>query len=199
VQGLMQMPIAVADPNSPGNTVYMSRSNAIGQTAPNSADVKTPQAMNKYMTSGKGGQQLTAFNTAMQHLDVLDKLSSDLGNSNVQVFNKAAQAWAQQTGNPAPTNFEAAKNAMSGEVASALKASGATDQEIAKVDGTFNRAQSPMQLKGAIATYRTLLKSKAHNLQQQYQQGEQGQPNFGDQSSPQQANDPFAQFGGRAH
>lgn len=196
-QVLLQTPVAVADPNNPGNTVYVTRKDAIGQTAANSADVKTPQAMQKYMTSGKGGQQLTAFNTAMQHLDVLDKLSSDLGNSNVQIFNKAAQAWAQQTGNPAPTNFEAAKNAMAGEVASALKASGATDQEISKVDGTFSRVQSPMQLKGAIATYRTLLKSKAHNLEIQYQQGEKGQPNFGDQSG-QQA-DPFAAFGGKAH
>lgn len=68
---------------------------------------------------------------------------------------------------------------MSGEVAAALKASGATDQEINEVGSTFNRAQSPAQLKGAINTYRTLLQSKANNLRMQYQQGMQGKPNFG--------------------
>lgn len=154
-----------------------------------------PKDATKYFINGKGGQQITAFNTSIAHLDTLGKLANDLGNSNIQVFNKAAQAWAQQTGNPAPTNFAAAKNAMAGEVASALKASGATDQEIEKVDQTFNRAQSPGQLKGAIDTYRTLLNSKVHNLKLQYDQGMQGKPAFNNQQSA----DPFAQFGGKAH
>jgi hypothetical protein len=148
----------------------------------------TPEALGQkttteYFTTGKGAQQVTAFKTAINHLDLLDKLSADLGNGNTQIFNRASQAWAEQTGNPAPANFAAAKNAMSGEVAAALKASGATDQEIAKVGDTFSRAQSPAQLQGAINTYRTLLQSKAQNLQQQYQQGMQGKPNFGSQQS----------------
>lgn len=134
-----------------------------------------------YFTKGKGGQQVTAFNTAIDHLSTLNGLANDLGNSNIQIFNRAAQAWAQQTGNPAPTNFAAAKNAMAGEVASALKASGATDQEIEKVDQTFDRAQSPGQLKGAIATYRTLLNGKMANLKKQYGAGMQGKPAFSDQ------------------
>jgi hypothetical protein len=136
----------------------------------------------QYFTKGKGGQQLTAFNTAMQHLDLLDKLGNDLQNSNLQIANKAKQAWAEQTGNPAPANFAAAKNAMAGEVAGALKASGATDQEITKVSETFDRSQSPAQLKGAISTYRALLQSKAHNLQNQYEQGMQGKPAFNQSS-----------------
>jgi hypothetical protein len=73
---------------------------------------------------------------------------------------------------------------MSGEVAAALKASGATDQEITKVGETFDRSQSPAQLKGAISTYRSLLKSKADNLQQQYKQGMQGKPNFEGGAAP---------------
>jgi hypothetical protein len=148
------------------------------------------------MTSGKGAQQLTAFNTAMTHLDVLDKLAGDLNNSNLQIYNKAAQAFAEQTGNAAPANFEAAKNAMSGEVAAALKASGATDQEIAHVGSTFSRAQSPGQLKGAINTYRTLLRGKRDQLKQQYDSGMQGQPNF---NGGEQSGGWGAKFGGVAH
>jgi len=136
----------------------------------------------QYFTKGKGGQQLTAFNTAMEHLDTLQKLGADLNNTDLQIANKAKQAWAQETGNPAPANFAAAKNAMAGEVAAALKASGATDQEITKVSETFDRSQSPAQLNGAINTYRSLLKTKASNLQKQYEQGMHGRPNFETQS-----------------
>jgi len=109
--------------------------------------------------------------------------------------NKAANAIAQQFGDPSITNFSAAKNAMAGEVAAALKTSGATDEEIKKVDSTFSSAQTPGQLKGAISTYRSLLGSKAHNLKQQYESGMQGKPNF----QPETSADPFAQFGGKAH
>jgi hypothetical protein len=173
-----------------GQTVYVpaSQLNAAPPgryTAPN----YTPESLGakdatNYFVQGKGGQQVTAFNTSIAHLDTFSKLANDLGNSNLQVFNKAAQAWAQQTGNPAPTNFAAAKNAMSGEVASALKASGATDQEIEKVGATFDRAQSPAQLQGAIGTYRNLLQSKVHNLEGQYDQGMQGKPNFTGSQQP---------------
>lgn len=138
-----------------------------------------------YFTKGKGGQQLTAYNTALAHLDTLQSLASALHNGDVQAVNRVAQRFKQETGNPAPTNFEAAKNAMAGEVASALKASGATDQEIEKVDQTFSRAQSPAQLDGAINTYRSLLNSKAHQLQGQYAAGMQGKPNFNAAPSPQ--------------
>lgn len=195
--------------NQSKSTVYLNpsqinaaRTNEPGRyTVPSyTAGALGEKAATNYFVSGKGGQQLTAFNTALNHLDTLDSLATDLSNSNIQVFNKAAQAWAQQTGNPAPTNFAAAKNAMSGEVAAALKASGATDEEIRKVDETFSRVQSPAQLHGAIDTYRTLLKSKAHNLENQYNQGMQGRPNFGQENgAPESGGDPFAQFGGKAH
>ena len=128
--------------------------------------------------TGQITKPLTAFNTAVQHLTLLSSLANDLNNGNVQVVNKAKQRWAQETGQPAPVNFQAAVNAMSGEVAAALKASGATDEEIRNVGRTFSRAQSPAQLQGAISTYRNILGSKAQQLQKQYEAGRQGKPAF---------------------
>jgi hypothetical protein len=183
IQVLGQFGTEVADPNNPGQTIMVPRNQTAGMAGKSSASVVNPKAEQKYMTSGKGGQQLTAFNTAMVHLDTLDRLAAGLNNSNIQIYNKAAQSWAEATGNPAPANFAAAKNAMSGEVAAALKASGATDQEIAKVDSTFSRAQSPAQLKGAINTYRDLLRGKRDQLKKQYTEGMQGKPNFGEQEA----------------
>lgn len=128
--------------------------------------------------TGQITKPLTAFYTAVQHLTLLSSLANDLNNGNVQVVNKAKQRWAQETGQPAPVNFQAAVNAMSGEVAAALKASGATDEEIRNVGRTFSRAQSPAQLQGAISTYRNILGSKAQQLQKQYEAGRQGKPAF---------------------
>lgn len=176
-----------------GQTIYMD-SNSLNEANASEpgryrAPGYTPEAIGQkstttYFTSGAGGKQLTAFNTAITHLDTLDRLAGDLNNTDIRIANRAKQEWASQTGNPAPANFEAAKNAMSGEVAAALKASGATDQEIAHVSSTFDRAQSPAQLKGAINTYRELLKSKAGQLQKQYNSGMQGKPAFQQQGQP---------------
>jgi hypothetical protein len=163
-------------------------SSVINKAAENAPDIAAnkisyggKRSTTTYFTSGAGGKQLTAFNTAITHLDTLARLANDLNNSNTQVFNRASMAWKEQTGQAAPANFAAAVNAMSGEVAAALKASGATDQEIAHVGATFNKVQSPAQLQGAISTYRELLNSKAEQLKRQYEAGMQGQPAFAGQ------------------
>jgi hypothetical protein len=158
--------------------------NGSADIAANKIDYGGKKSTTTYFTSGAGGKQLNAFNTAITHLDTLDRLAGDLGNHDLQVYNKAAQAWAEATGNPAPANFASAVNAMSGEVAAALKASGATDQEISHVASTFSRSQSPAQLKGAINTYRELLKSKEGQLKKQYESGMQGKPAFNGGSAP---------------
>jgi len=143
----------------------------------------TPEAIGikkitEYMISGKGGQQLTAFNTAITHLDTLEHLSLALENSDYYQVNRISQEWQKQTGQPEIKSFDAAKNAMSGEVAAALKASGATDQEIATVVESFDRAYSEKGLIAAIQTYRELLESKANQLKAQYESGMQGKPAF---------------------
>jgi len=197
--------------NATHQTLYVSANDVNAMRAENPSRYSpasySPESIGQrdttaYFTKGKGGQQLTAYNTALAHLDTLQTLASALNNGDVQAVNRVAQRFKQETGNPAPTNFEAAKNAMAGEVASALKASGATDQEIEKVDQTFGRAQSPQQLEGAINTYRSLLNSKAHQLQGQYSAGMQGKPNFQPQASPagdKSGGDFFSKFGGTAH
>lgn len=174
--------------NQTKQTVYMSASDldAAKTAEPGryTAPQYTPEQIAGQTMAKNTGQitkPLTAFNTAITHLNLLSELSKDLNNSNIQIANRAKQRWAQETGQAAPVNFAAAVNAMSGEVAAALKASGATDQEISHVGATFSRAQSPAQLQGAISTYRQLLTSKSAQLQKQYEAGKQGKPAFGNQ------------------
>jgi hypothetical protein len=121
-------------------------------------------------------QQLTAFNAAISHLDTLGRLALDLHNTDIQVLNRAKQAWQQATGKSAPVTFDNTKNALSGEYAQALKKSGATDEEIASVKESFSRAQSPAQLRDGIAVSREILTAKATALMRQYEAGLKGQP-----------------------
>jgi hypothetical protein len=136
-----------------------------------------------YFINGKGGQQLTAFNTAISHLQTFKELAKDLNNGDIRIVNAAKQRWAEETGNPAPVNYAAAVNALSGEVAAALKTSGATDQEIDKASSSFSRAQSLPQALGVADTYMTLLQGKNKNLKKQYDAGMQGKPAFDNGSS----------------
>jgi hypothetical protein len=172
--------VQVVNPNDPNATIQMapSKANATGAQGTQSVGYQANKAVTKYFTSGDGAKNLNAFNTATAHLQQLGTVADALGNGNVQAFNKLGQNYAQQTGSTAPTNFDAVKAAVAGEIGKVFKGGNATDQEISEMNSTINRAQSPQQLKGVIQTYTDLMGSKRNALQQQYQQGKQGQPNF---------------------
>ena len=140
---------------------------------------KTALAMTRYMTSGKGGSTLTAYRTAYDHLDLLQNAADALENGDVQALNRMGNSFKEQMGKSAPTNFDAVKTMLSGEIANVAKSTGATDQEIAAAREELNRAQSPEQIKGIIQTNQDLMDQKASEMMQQYQSGIQGQPAFG--------------------
>jgi hypothetical protein len=152
-----------------------------GVAAQNTADAQ--KAVQKDFTSGKAAQTITAFNTASGHLDHLDSLVGALGNGNVQLFNQLGNDVAKELGITAPSNFEAVKTAVAGEVSKTFTGNVATDSEIGHVTDILKSAQSPQQLHGAITQIRSLLDSKKQALQGQYKEGMGGQPNFNPSSS----------------
>jgi hypothetical protein len=163
-----------------GKTVYTPVTQAAGKESPQSIPFQTEKSVVRSFTSGPEAKTLNAFNTAHEHLQQFAQAADALQNGNVQVVNRIAQSYAQQTGSPAPTNFDSIRAAVAGEISKTFKGTGAaTDDEIRQINETINRAQSPAQLKGAIATYTKLMESKRHALEQQYQQGLQGKPSFG--------------------
>ena len=171
-------PVQVID--DAGNVHYDSAAHAIGTGAssPQSMNFRTATAMSKFMTSGKGGQTITAYNTANDHLELLGKAAEALQNGDTQALNQLSNAFKQQFGQNAPTNFNAVKAMLAGELANVAKVTGATDQEIQEQKDNINRAASPDQIKGFIDTNHDLMDQKAYELFQQYQQGEQGKPAF---------------------
>ena len=175
----MFRPVQVLGPD--GNVQYQFSGNAIksGASTPQSMNFRTAAGMAKFMTSGYGGQTVTAYNTANDHLDLLGKAMEALQNGDVQGLNQLNNAFKQQFGSAAPTNVNAVKAMLAGELANVAKVTGATDQEINEQKANINRAASPEQIKGFIDTNHDLMDQKAYEMYQQYQHGMQGQPAFG--------------------
>jgi hypothetical protein len=123
----------------------------------------------KDFSTGTQGRQVNAFNTAIDHLGTMDKLSDALQNGDIKAFNALGNTIARQTGVPAPTNFDAAKQIVTSEVIKAVVASGGGVTERQEAERNFANANSPAQLKGLINTYQDLLGGQLKSLSLQYE------------------------------
>jgi hypothetical protein len=172
--------VQVIDPQNPERVTFMTAGDASRSRAgsPASISYRTDAAMTRYMTSGMGGQNIAAFNTAINHLNLLGEAGEALDNGDVQRLNQLGNAFAREFGSAAPTNFAAVKTAVAGEIAKVFTGRGATVEEIAQINGVINAAESPQQIGGAIQYYISLMNGKLSALQTQYQAGRQGLPAF---------------------
>src|SRR6185295_17836360 len=122
-------------------------------------------------TSGPQSQTLNSLNTAIAHLDQFVDVAKALDNGSFQPGNQVFNWFKTTFGNSAPTNFEGIKQIMSGELASAFKKSGATDQEIAGVERAIASKNSASQLIDyATKIAMPALGSKADTFNAQYHQ-----------------------------
>jgi hypothetical protein len=125
----------------------------------------------KDFTSGVSSRRVTANNTAINHLETMDKLAADLSNRDTRIFNAAGNAFATATGQPAPTSFDAAKQLVAAEVIKAVVSNGGGVTERQEAAQNFYRANSPQQLREVINTYRELLGGQLQSLEGQYKAG----------------------------
>lgn len=123
----------------------------------------------KDFSTGIQGRQVNAFNTAIDHLGTMDKLTDALNNGDLKAINSIGNVIARQTGAPAPTNFDAAKQIVTAEVIKAVVASGGGVTERQEAERNFAAANSPEQLKGIINTYKQLLGGQLKSLGLQYE------------------------------
>ena len=139
------------------------------QIVGNRIDVATKTKAAKDFSTGIQGRQVTAFNTAIDHLSTMDKLSDALQNNDIKAFNYLGNVVARQTGQPAPVNFDAAKQIVTAEIIKAVVASGGGVRERQEAEANFATANSPAQLKGVINTYKQLLGGQLNSLGLQYE------------------------------
>lgn len=108
-------------------------------------------------TSGSQGNSLRSFAVAGEHLTQLGELVDAMNNGNMQLVNKLSNAYSQQTGNPAVTNFDAAKEIVGKEVVKAIVAGGGGVEERRELSQLLSNAKSPAQLKGVITQFSSLM------------------------------------------
>jgi len=132
-------------------------------------DFDVGKVAEKNFTSGKNGNAVRSFNVALSHLDTLGGLADALQNGDIKVFNKLGNAYATQTGAPAPTNFESAKKIVADEIVKAIVGSGGGVADREAAANTISAASSPAQLKGVINTYKELMRGQLGGLRQQYE------------------------------
>lgn len=150
-----------------------------GQPAPTVADVagnvvsakqdyKSQEKAVKDFSTGMQGRQVNSFNTAIDHLSTMDKLSDALANGDTKAINSIGNMIAKQTGAPAPTSFNAAKQIVTAEVIKSIVASGGGVKERQEAEANFAAANSPAQLKGVINAYKDLMGGQLKSLELQY-------------------------------
>lgn len=123
----------------------------------------------KDFSTGQQGNAVRSFNVALDHLNTLRQLSDALNNGNFTAVNQIGNFISQQTGNPAPTNFDATKKIVGDEIVKAIigKGGGVSDREEAA--RTISKANSPAQLIGVIDKYSDLMASQLGGLKHQYE------------------------------
>lgn len=140
------------------------------------------KAMRDFGT-GQQGNAVRSFNVALTHLDTLRGLGEALQNGDVQGINKFKNSFAAQFGQPAPTNFNAAKSFVADEVTKGVLGSAGALADREKANDNLSNASSWPQLIGAINTYQNLGAGQIHGLKQQYEDST-GQKDFMNKLSP---------------
>jgi hypothetical protein len=115
------------------------------------------------------GQSVTALNVAVSHLDTGLKLFEALKNGRITLVNEYGNKLAQQTGQPAITSFEAAKQVIANEVVKAMVANGSSDADRERAVSAIQSQSSPAQMLGVVRTYQSLFAGKLGGLKQQYE------------------------------
>lgn len=125
----------------------------------------------KDFASGKSAQNITSFNTALGHLDTLDKAATELGNTSFPMFNTVGNMLRSATGDPRVNKFNVAKTAVADELTRAFRGTGGNVHDLVQWEKAINSAASPEQLKAAIRQAGELLRSRIDSLGDTYNRG----------------------------
>jgi hypothetical protein len=146
-------------------------------------DAKTREATVREFKVGKSAVATRSFNTAIDHLETMEKLATALQNNDTRAFNSVGNFFSKQVGAPAITNFEAAKAIVGGEVAKALTGANMALKDREEIRDSIIASSSPEQLRGVLKTYKQLLGGQLNSLSIQYQTGT-GRDDFATKLSP---------------
>lgn len=124
----------------------------------------------KAFTTGPQGQQITAMNTAIEHLDQLQAASDALKNGNFVPGNDVYNRVVAMFGGSAPTNYDAIKTLLNKEVEAVANKGVPTVSGTAEQKALASSSAGPKQIKDFIDTMIPLMGSKLNALTYAYKQ-----------------------------
>jgi len=104
---------------------------------------------------GTAGGLVRSAGAVLSHIDVLDQYINALENGNVKAANSLSQTWKEQTGKPAPVQFDAQKTIVTDELTRYLIARGGGVHDRQAMQEQVSRANSPAQLRAVIQTWKS--------------------------------------------
>lgn len=159
-----------ADPNNPGAITFMRAGQAMntGAQAPTSAATTAAKTEARSEVPTKIGDQKVAFNTMIQHAQLLRQAAKDLNNGDVQALNGLKNSFANAFGYSGPITAQAIADAYKGEVSNVINKGHITDTGNEKVEHTLDPThQNYATLDSVIGAYQALAQSKLNMLNQQ--------------------------------
>jgi hypothetical protein len=182
---ITQMPkqLRTAIVNRAAELMGGSAENMAGDITTNRQDTAAAKAAVKDFTSGKSAVATRSFNTAIDHLETMEKLAIALQNNDMRLFNSIGNFFAKQTGTAAPANFDAARAIVGGEVAKALTGANMALKDREEIRDAIIASSSPQQLIGVLKTFKQLLGGQLNSLNIQYQTST-GRDDFRNKLSP---------------
>ncbi len=161
------VPVA-ADPNNPGNITYAPKSKAVGMSSPQGAPTAAAKTEARAEVPTKIGDQKVAFNTMIQHADLLRKAAKALNNGDVQALNGLENSFKNAFGYSGPITAQAIADAYGGEVTNVIAKGHITDKEMDKTGRTIDpQSQNFETIDSVLSAYQALAKSKMNMLNQQ--------------------------------
>lgn len=121
--------------------------------------------------TGKQGDSVRAFNTALLHEQTLAQYAKALGNGDLQMMNRLKNAFAQQFGVAAPTTFDGLKQIVGQEIVKSIVPGGGGVTERQELADHLSRAQSPQQFAQMIEAYQELGAAQLDGLKRQWLNG----------------------------
>jgi hypothetical protein len=130
---------------------------------------KNRQEIETAFTKGPEAKVVRSLNVAIGHLDTLNDAAKALKNGQIPLFNDIGNKFAKNTGQPAPTDFNALKSIVGSEVAKAVTGGASALGDREEIRAEINSANSPAQLAGVINKYQDLMAEQMKGAKRQYE------------------------------
>lgn len=120
---------------------------------------------------GKMAGDIKSLNTVIGHMDDLLQTGDALNNTNSPLWNRVANAYIDNTGDPRVKAYTITQNAVADEMAKVFRSTGMSDASIKGWKDELSAANSPAQLHGVVRKGLDLMQSRLEAVGDQYNRG----------------------------